>query len=264
MAKYIEADRLRAEIKFAKSVYDNPKRVVNGVADAYRQDGRAAMCDDILKRIDSLQQDETQVDKMLCSQVWWEEQGWIMIPPDATIEGIDSLLRQVRKKFQQESTSDTDALHTELINLLKKYRIGEETARTIADRIADTYGVQRYMDGLCDGSNKEDTKKEQPEVDLEKEIEKEWKECDPIDEGMGVESAYIHIEAFDIIAHRFFELGKKDMKKQMMKESVKANVIATKRDNKYQQLLITDWNGFNDLLNADKVRIIIVKEEENK
>lgn len=56
--KYIDADRLRAEIKFAKSVYDDPKRVVHGVADAYRQDGRAAMCDDILKRIDSLQQDD--------------------------------------------------------------------------------------------------------------------------------------------------------------------------------------------------------------
>lgn len=102
MTKYIDADRLRAEIKFAKSVYDNHKRVVYGVADAYRQDGRSAMCDDILKRIDFLQQDETQVDKMLCSQVWWEEQGWIMIPPNVTIEGIDSLLKQVRKKLQQE------------------------------------------------------------------------------------------------------------------------------------------------------------------
>lgn len=100
--KYIDSERLRAEIKFAKSVYDDHKRVVHGVADAYRQDGRAAMCDDILKKIDSLQQDETQVDKILCSQVWWEEQGWIMIPPDATIEGVDSLLRQVKKKLQQE------------------------------------------------------------------------------------------------------------------------------------------------------------------
>ena len=120
-----------------------------------------------------LQQDETQVDKMLCSQVWWEEQGWIMIPPDATIEGIDSLLKQIRKKLQQESTSDINVLNTKLVNLLKKYRIGEETARTIADRIADTYGAQRYMDGLCDELNKEDTKKERPEVDLEKEIKNE-------------------------------------------------------------------------------------------
>ena len=51
---------------------------------------------------------------------------------------------------------------------------------------------------------------EQPGVDLEKEIEKEWKECDPIDEGMGVETANIHIEAFDIIARHFYELGQKD------------------------------------------------------
>lgn len=63
--------------------------------------------DDLYDFIDSLQQDETQIDKMLCSQVWWEEQGWIMIPPDATIEGIDSLLRQVKNKLQQEH-SDMD------------------------------------------------------------------------------------------------------------------------------------------------------------
>jgi hypothetical protein len=48
---------------------------------------------------------------------------------------------------------------------------------------------------------------EQPDVDLEKEIEKVWEKCNPIDEGMGVESAYIHIEAFDIIARHFYELG---------------------------------------------------------
>ena len=64
-----------------------------------------------------LQQDETQVDidKMLCSQVWWEEQGWIMIPPDATIEGIDSLLRQVRKKLQQPNVTLVE----------RYYRIGD-------------------------------------------------------------------------------------------------------------------------------------------
>ena len=62
MTKYIDADLLRKEIEFAKSVYDNPKRVVAGVADAFRQDGRAAMCDDILKKLDSLQQEKPEVD----------------------------------------------------------------------------------------------------------------------------------------------------------------------------------------------------------
>lgn len=60
MVKYIDADLLRKEIEFAKSVYDNPKRVVHGVADAFMQDGRAAMCEDILKKIDSLQQEQPE------------------------------------------------------------------------------------------------------------------------------------------------------------------------------------------------------------
>ena len=55
-------NKLIAEIEFAKSVYDNPKRVIHGVADAFRQDGRAAMCDDILKKIASLQQEQPEVD----------------------------------------------------------------------------------------------------------------------------------------------------------------------------------------------------------
>ena len=58
---YIPAEKLISEIKFAKSVYDNPKRVIHGVADAFRQDGRVAMCDDILKKIASLQQEQPEV-----------------------------------------------------------------------------------------------------------------------------------------------------------------------------------------------------------
>lgn len=91
--KYIDADRIRAKIKQLKEKYPSWQL-------------KLAM-DDLHDFIDSLQQDETQVDKILCSQVWWEEQGWIMIPPDTTIEGIDSLLKQVRKKLQQEH-SDID------------------------------------------------------------------------------------------------------------------------------------------------------------
>lgn len=54
---------------------------------------------------------------------------------------------------------------------------------------------------------------EQPEVDLEEEIDKEWKKCNPIDEGMGVEMAYVHIEAFDIIARHFYELARQKYEK---------------------------------------------------
>lgn len=81
---------------------------------------------------------------------------------DGYFTGIGAI-SQFIDSLQQESIPDTDILHTKLVNLLKKYRIGEETARTMADRIADTYGAQRYMDGLCDGLNEKDTKQEQPE-----------------------------------------------------------------------------------------------------
>ena len=50
---------------------------------------------------------------------------------------------------------------------------------------------------------------EAKEVDLQEEINNEWEKCNPIDEGMGVESAFIYIEAFDMIARHFFELGLK-------------------------------------------------------
>ena len=89
--KYIDAEKLKTQIQSLIDLgYDNLQGNLHYV----------------LQLINSLQQDETQVDKMLCSQVWWEEQGWIMIPPDATIEGIDSLLRQVKKKLQQNEKSD--------------------------------------------------------------------------------------------------------------------------------------------------------------
>lgn len=51
------------------------------------------------------------------------------------------------------------------------------------------------------------SKMEQPEVDLEKEIDKEWEDCGPIDEGMGYESALLISEQFHQIARHFYELG---------------------------------------------------------
>ena len=53
-----------------------------------------------------------------------------------------------------------------------------------------------------------------PEVDLEKEIDSERAKCNPIDEGMGVEVANIHIEAFDIIARHFYKLGLNSRKEE--------------------------------------------------
>ena len=50
------------------------------------------------------------------------------------------------------------------------------------------------------------------EVDLDKEMDKEWNKCEPIDEGMGLEIASIEHEQFDDIAKHFFELGLKAQK----------------------------------------------------
>lgn len=53
----------------------------------------------------------------------------------------------------------------------------------------------------------ESLQQDKPDVDLEKEIRSVWEKCNPVDEGMGVESVYMHIEAFDIIVRHFYELG---------------------------------------------------------
>ena len=47
---------------------------------------------------------------------------------------------------------------------------------------------------------------------LEKEIDYQWKNCTPVDEGMGCEFANISIEQFADIAKHFFELGIKAQK----------------------------------------------------
>ena len=86
MKKYIDADRLRAEITdlFANANFHQQKPMEESDREDFVSSGGEIFAyTKILTLIDSLQQDETQVDKLLCSKIWWEEQGWIMIPPDA-------------------------------------------------------------------------------------------------------------------------------------------------------------------------------------
>jgi hypothetical protein len=72
---------------------------------------------DILALIDSLQQDEKAVELEMCSQAYWEERGWMMIPPDVTLKGIESLLERVRKKLQQEQPQVADASKMEQVEV---------------------------------------------------------------------------------------------------------------------------------------------------
>ena len=81
--------------------------------------------------------------------------------------------------------------------------------------------------------------KEPTSEDLIEEIDKIWKTCNPIDEGMGVETANIHIEQFDDIARHFaewqknkmkealqteYEKGRFDMREEMMKDAIDGKI----------------------------------------
>lgn len=151
MINYIPADKLIAEIKRYKNKADERLKIKGRTFGEEQKDlALQNLCGNLLYFISSLQQDETQVDKMLSSQIWWEEQGWIMIPPDATIEGIDSLLREVKKKLQQEQLDfpTTDEQIKEFLATHPKIKVPEK---------------YKNPDWLF-------KKQEQPEVDLEKEI----------------------------------------------------------------------------------------------
>ena len=73
MGKYIDAEKLRQEIEFLRNIYNDPNRVIHGVADAFRQDGRVAMCDDILKKVESLQQEQSDADLEVEIKRWWDK-----------------------------------------------------------------------------------------------------------------------------------------------------------------------------------------------
>ena len=86
--KYIDADKLIAEIE--------RRRLSNRYIDTEGYEN------ELLEIITSLQQDKETLMLEMCNQSFWEDSGYIMIPPDVTIEGIESLLKQVKKKLQQE------------------------------------------------------------------------------------------------------------------------------------------------------------------
>ena len=66
-----------------------------------------------------------------------------------------------------------------------------------------------------------DVKPVEPEVDLEKEIYKEWGKCYPTDEGMGDEKAILVSERFHQIARHFAEWGRKQVLQEIYEGKVK-------------------------------------------
>ena len=105
---------------------------------------------------------------------------------------------------------DKDVLVEELKYRIKEcYRLANiaadnnlyNTLQAIKLLIEQYEGLLDYLDYL-----------EVKEIDLEKETDKEWNKCEPIDEGMGLEITSIEHEQFDNIAKHFYKLGLKARK----------------------------------------------------
>ena len=104
--KYIDSEKLMAEIERrieeTKSMKPSFDQFWAGQISAFKG---------AIKIAESLQQDKETLMLEMCNQSFWEDSGYIMIPPDVTIEGIESLLKQVKKKLQQEQPEvDLDAI----------------------------------------------------------------------------------------------------------------------------------------------------------
>ena len=123
------------------------------------------------------------------------------------LNGEDMSIVKIIDILQQEQQEDTDALRAKLVNFLTRNDIQEDKAKYLADRISDTYGAQRYLDGLCDTADAYE-QQEQSEVDLEKEINSLDDTYFDLD-GIAVVGAtyYITVEDLKDIARHFYELG---------------------------------------------------------
>ena len=135
----------------------------------------------------------------------------ITVPVITSEGGLESYFRRSEIK---DTIKLIDSLQQEQTVIEKRKQ--ECGCRRLSDN--GNYQCERYegIFGPCDGrcswivdypKLKELKEMNQQEVDLEKEIDSEWKKCNPIDEGMGLESTYMSNEAFDIIARHFYELG---------------------------------------------------------
>lgn len=176
--KYIDAERLNADLDtWIEAMEDAEGDYADGVRFAIRH---------FIFLLDSLQQDKETLE--LCSKIWWEEQGWIMIPPDATIEGIDSLLKQVRKKLQQEQP---DLPGIEEPGIPGKDYIPVEWVDA-----CEKYGKWKIV------------KQEYPGVELEEEINRFWDSCTKHKNERGGNVIWSNKLEVEVLASHFYELGR--------------------------------------------------------
>ena len=93
------------------------------------------------------------------------------------------------------------------------------------------------------------------EEQLQKEIDKEWQKCLPVDEGMGLESSNIVSEQFESIARHFVEWTKK----KMMEDAIEGRSYSTFNDEPTITAKLPKYNQWG-IKFGDKVKFIIIKE----
>lgn len=107
---------------------------------------------------------------------------------------------------------------------------------------------------------------EQPEVDLDADIEMEWDSFNKHLAEYGEEAeevVWLNWNSFEDIARHFFELGKEDMKAKMMEVAVDADVMLTLHDKTSDVSIHTSYLPKDLGIKCDsKVKVIVIKEEE--
>ena len=238
MTKYIDADRLREKITDRLDLF---KELSSDTISPIRIDE----CKQIIDIIDSIQQEqpglpgieEPGIPGKDYIPVEWvdacEEYGkWKIVkqeqPKDVSSEiagyfGEDLPFEDERTKaayhfFSQGRVFELKEIEEErkrhIKSLIDNYEKGMKAGyeKAIKDGKLECSPVMEQFIGklfeIGSGFGPTNFQQEQPEVDLEKEIENEWRKCHPTDEGMGLESANIVNEQFDTIAKHFYELGK--------------------------------------------------------
>ena len=189
MAKYIDADLLITHInrrikEHNKSIRQNKRTTKSDIVDAMLVSGRDTY-EALLHFIKKNQQEQPEVEL-----------------PDKRIqyESIDSGIKAFAETYSFNIESRLFPSLTKEQQALWRKEIEEAVVN------GGSMGVELARDMRY--------KENHSKVDLEKEIDSEWAKCEPVDEGMGLESANIVNEQFDSIARHFFELGLKAGKEE--------------------------------------------------
>lgn len=201
--------------------------------------------------------------------VWENEAGYGLLPvkifPDLkwedeplevelAIKRVSTLSEEPDKSLEEAaeiSFDEADALGKDYVNFLAK-GLTENQPRPIGPHWFSEYAKKRFIAGAKWGAEHlRDTTKM-----IDKSLEEAALSHVKNKYNFSSELVYNNIGTDD------FKAGAEWQKSQMLKDAVEATVMATKCGDKYQQLLITNWNSSDGLHNGDKVRIIIVKEEE--